>query len=367
MAESSSRVIIDLRCLQDGNYAGRGIGRYARGFILNRPQDVGQVIGLIDPELPELPKEIIGCVDAVRADGGFPGLVPGSVFINPSPMTADPLFTARLVGDSRIRRVAVVYDFIPLDDARRYLCRRAARLDYAARLAWLSRYDLFLPISEPTERRLHELFGPRPSFVTGVPLPAWIGPAAGAIPRHILGAAGDDPRKNPEVVIRAHAVSRIIQERRIPLIITGSYQAGPQAAFCGLAKESGGDGDLLVFPGYVGDEALCDIYQNAVCVVTASRAEGFSLPVVEAMAAGVPSVGSDIRPHAVLIKDPALRFHPENFEALRAILEQIVLDTEYRESVIAAQAKVWPEFAAKAVASKIWSAIAAPADMAANV
>ena len=82
-------------------------------------------------------------------------------------MTADAMFIARLVGNSAIKRVAMVHDFMPFDDQPRDLTARAASLRYAASLAWLRQYDLFLPVSVAARRRLNDLFGPPPSAFIG--------------------------------------------------------------------------------------------------------------------------------------------------------------------------------------------------------
>jgi alpha-1,3-rhamnosyl/mannosyltransferase len=50
----------------------------------------------------------------------------------------------------------------------------------------------------------------------------------------------------------------------------------------------------VVFPGRLPDAAVPDIYRGAAVVVLPSRAEGFGLPVIEAMACGVPIVCSDL-------------------------------------------------------------------------
>jgi glycosyltransferase involved in cell wall biosynthesis len=353
---SSTHIIIDLRCLQDPAYATRGIGQHARGIIARRPAGIGRLTGLIDPHLPLPEAEILDQFDAVQPNGVFTELPAGTTFLNPSPMTADPLFTAPLLL-APIRRIAIVYDFIPFDGANHYLALKRLRIDYAARLAWLAKYDLFLPISDATRRRMEELLGARHSIVTGVPLPDWIGPALDAEPLHILAVAGDDFRKNPEVVIRAHAASQVLQARRIKLIVTGSYPADVKARFRGIAASAGGDDALLSMPGHVDLQTLRGYYQQAFCVVTPSRAEGFSLPVVEAMAAGVPSIASDIPPHATLVTDAALRFAPDDCPALAAILARIVASSGYRAGIVAAQADIWPLYDAKTVSAKVWVSV----------
>jgi glycosyltransferase involved in cell wall biosynthesis len=344
MAESSNhasaQIIIDLRCLQDPAYATRGIGQHARGIITHRPAGIGRLTGLIDPLLPLPEPEILDQFDAVQANNVFAALPAGTIFLNPSPMTADPLFTAPLLL-APIRRIAMVYDFIPFDGASHYLPLKRLR------------------ISAATRKRLEDLLGARHSIVTGVPLPDWIGPASDAKPLHILAVAGNDFRKNPEVVIRAHAASQILQARRIKLIVTGSYPADIEARFRGIAASAGGDEALLSMPGHVDLPTLRGYYQQAFCVVTPSRAEGFSLPVVEAMAAGVPSIASDIPPLAALVTDAALRFAPDDSAALAAILARIVSGSADRAGIVAAQAEIWPAYAAKTVSAKVWAAVLA--------
>ena len=63
----------------------------------------------------------------------------------------------------------------------------------------------------------------------------------------------------------------------------------------GTAAELRRAGALL--EGYVATERLAELYRGAVCLVQASRHEGFGLPMVEAMASGTP---------VVAVPDPAL-------------------------------------------------------------
>lgn len=50
----------------------------------------------------------------------------------------------------------------------------------------------------------------------------------------------------------------------------------------------------VVLPGRLPESAVPDLYRGAALVVLPSRAEGFGLPVIEAMACGVPVVCSDL-------------------------------------------------------------------------
>jgi len=50
----------------------------------------------------------------------------------------------------------------------------------------------------------------------------------------------------------------------------------------------------VVFPGRLPESAVPDLYRGAALVVLPSRAEGFGLPVIEAMACGVPVICSDL-------------------------------------------------------------------------
>jgi glycosyltransferase involved in cell wall biosynthesis len=366
-ASAKRRIIIDLRCLQDLTNAERGIPGHARNALL-QARMVSELardawlIGLIDPALPALPDEIAGAVNELRTNGYFPAAKAGTIFVQPAPMGADQVFVARLLLDQNIRSVAMVYDFIPFDEPEQFAGSVPQRLDYVTALAWLKHYDMFLPISQDTQTRLRTMYPQTTrSFVTGVPITPWLeaDDKPRLAPRHILAVAGNNLRKNPEVLIRAHAASKVLQSRKIPLVICGNYAPFHREKFLALAAEHGGGKALLQIPGRLTDAALRAQYQQAICVVTPSRAEGFSMPVIEAMACATPSIVSDIPVHAALVPDSTLRFGPDDDAALAAILERIVIEPGYRDEIIAAQAKIWPQFRASEVARKIWCQIEA--------
>ncbi len=359
-------IIIDLRCLQDNRQAERGIAAHARNIVgLARqvsPLARGsRIVGIVNPALPDLPDQVRDGMDELRPNAYVPDAPAGTLFLNPSPKTPDQIYIGRLLLDKNILKAALVYDFIPFENQPDYFNSLNFKLDYLTSMIWLDRYDLFLPISAHTQAGLskHLSLGARKSVVTGVALPPWLEHTA---PRpsgnkHILVVAGDDVRKNPELVIRAHAKSKVLQQRGIKIIIGGKYPAARQDEYRAIARQAGGNPNLLSVPGLVSQDELVARYQDALCVVTPSRAEGFSLPVIEAMAAGVVSLASDIPPHAELVKNPALRFAPDDVDGLGRLLECIANDPDMRAEIIAGQAAIWPRFSGGAVASKAWAAI----------
>jgi len=342
----SARVIIDMRCLQDPNYAERGIGRHTRNVLAHAPVPF---IGVFDPHLPPLPADMAALAAELSPHGYLPR--DGGVFLNPSPMSPNQNFVARPLLDERLTKAALVYDFIPYDDQANYLADPVTRLDYLASMAWLRRYDLFFPISEDTAARLRALYGKPPGLVTGVALPDWAMAITPAAPSHILMVGGGDARKNPEILLRAHAASPIL--RKIPLVITGHYTAATIENYRAITA--------VELPGRVTDEDMRALYGAAICVVTPSRAEGFSLPVIEAAAAKTPAIVSDIPAHRALIPDETCRFAPDDEAALTRILDSIVQNPARREAIIAAQSGLAAAFTPAAIAAKIWRALLPPA------
>jgi glycosyltransferase involved in cell wall biosynthesis len=106
---------------------------------------------------------------------------------------------------------------------------------------------------------------------------------------YLLTVATLEPRKGLDVLLAALAAGR----RELPPLVVvgqagwGGVQPAQMAAQLGLAAEE------VRTLGRVSDADLAAVLQGATVLVAPSRAEGFGLPALEAMAAGVPVVTSD--------------------------------------------------------------------------
>ncbi len=104
-----------------------------------------------------------------------------------------------------------------------------------------------------------------------------------------------------------------------------------------LAGELGVAGSVH-FTGWVSGEDLEDLYAVADMFVLATFAEGFGLPVLEAMVRGVPVACSDIAVLTEVAGDAAIFFDPHEPAAIAAAIRSVLDDPELAQRLRAAGA-----------------------------
>ena len=90
------------------------------------------------------------------------------------------------------------------------------------------------------------------------------------------------------------------------------------------------------FTGWIPREDLYDLYARAWALLYPSTFEGFGLPVLEALAAGVPTACSRIEPLASIAGSAALHFDPDNDAEILDAMDRLVSDESLRERLSAA-------------------------------
>ena len=109
--------------------------------------------------------------------------------------------------------------------------------------------------------------------------------------RYVLHVGSQRPHKNQRVLVEAMAALRA-GHPGLGLVLVG--QPDPRCPDeTGKLVRALGLSDLVYRHTRVADDALLDLYANADVFAYPSLAEGFGMPVLEAMAAGLPVVASD--------------------------------------------------------------------------
>jgi glycosyltransferase involved in cell wall biosynthesis len=148
----------------------------------------------------------------------------------------------------------------------------------------------------------------------------------------VLSVSAKRPHKNLMRLIGA--LAHIPAERR-PLLVLPGYPTPHEAELRELATLRG-VADHIRFLGWVSSAELDDLYRVADCFVFPSLHEGFGLPVLEAMARGVPVATSGRASLAEVAGDAALSFDPEDELAIAGAIETLLSDAALRERLRAA-------------------------------
>ena len=116
------------------------------------------------------------------------------------------------------------------------------------------------------------------------------------------------PRKNLKSIVEALAILKQKYGTKINLVVCGKLGWNYKEEVESPIKF--GVGDQVFFAGRVPDTDLVALLSGAETFVTASYDEGFGLPVLEAMACGIPVIASDIPAHKTLAEDLAIYIDP---------------------------------------------------------
>jgi len=125
--------------------------------------------------------------------------------------------------------------------------------------------------------------------------------------KFILAVGAHRPHKNHEVLVQAIAAV----PGDVGLVIVGNPDHSFRNPLPGLIAGLGLESRVQLVPD-VADEWLPAVYRAASVFAFPSLAEGYGLPVLEAMAAGVPVVTSDIRVMAEVAGSAALMVPPRD-------------------------------------------------------
>jgi glycosyltransferase involved in cell wall biosynthesis len=91
--------------------------------------------------------------------------------------------------------------------------------------------------------------------------------------------------------------------------------------------------------GWVPDEELAELLSGCAGTISASAYEGYGMPVAESLAAGLPTIASDIPAHREVAGEAALYFPPGDADALAAALARVAGDAGLRAELAARAAE----------------------------
>jgi len=140
---------------------------------------------------------------------------------------------------------------------------------------------------------------------------------------YVLTVGTLEPRKNLKTLFSAFGKLPKPLRQRYPLVIAG-MKGWKYSDLLADAKTLLGDGELKIL-GYVADSQMASLYSGASAFCYPSRYEGFGLPVIEAMASGVPVLTSNATSLPEIVGEAGLMVSPDDVDNmsnnLRLLLE----------------------------------------------
>jgi glycosyltransferase involved in cell wall biosynthesis len=238
--------------------------------------------------------------------------------------------------------IVSVHDISFLEHPEYFPWYRAQQLRFTVRRT-IQRAAKVITPSEFSRKRLLEAYQPDPAKVSVVPIamsPTFRPQAHESAFRFakdkfnirspfVLTVGDLQPRKNQIGLIRAFE-ELISAHPQLPhqLVIVGKKTWFADRIMD--AAKSSRVADRIVFPGFVNDDDLLQIYNACDLMVFPSFYEGFGLPILEAMACGRAVACSNTSSMPEVANAAALLFDPGNLAEIVRAMRDVLLDPELR-------------------------------------
>ncbi|MFM0737929.1 glycosyltransferase family 1 protein [Paraburkholderia xenovorans] len=157
--------------------------------------------------------------------------------------------------------------------------------------------------------------------------------------------------KNLNRLIEAFSASGLAQSG-VRLVLTGS----PDEALIDHARRCGSEASL-VFAGVLPNDAMPKLYRGALFLAFVSLYEGFGLPILEAMASGVPVLTSNLSSMPEVAGQAAMLVDPLSVPDIAAAMKRLAEDRGWRDELIARGYERVTHFDWDASAATLWSLV----------
>ncbi len=242
-------------------------------------------------------------------------------------------------------RVATIHDLMPFTHADQYSELYVAQ--FRRSVSRIARdADAIIAVSEHTKDTIVERLGVAPDRIAVVyhgidetfhPVPteavAHLRARFGFARPYILFVGTAEPRKNLLRLVDAFALMCHGGRNDLDLVIAGKSAWGSASLRARIAAQ--GLESQVRLPGYIAGTDLPALYGGASVFVLPSLAEGFGMPLLEAMACGIPVIASNTTALPEVYGDAAFGFDPTSTEALVAALERVLNDEVLRADLVA--------------------------------
>lgn len=152
--------------------------------------------------------------------------------------------------------------------------------------------------------------------------------------------------KNEKRILQSFAEANI--DKNICLVMTGSptEELNKLVVSLGLVKN-------VEFTGYLTENELAKFYRNAHALIFPSLYEGFGIPVLEAMASGIPVITSKTTSLPEVAGDAAILVDPTSTTEIKNAIEKLETNNELRKEMIGKGLQQSEKFSWEAVVSII--------------
>jgi glycosyltransferase involved in cell wall biosynthesis len=235
------------------------------------------------------------------------------------------------------RHVVTIHDMLP----ERFPDQFPNGNPHLAKAQYVQQADAVIAVSAYTAREVAEFYDVSSTSVTVVheaaaPIFSTRPASRPSLPPYLLYVGARAGYKSFETL--ATAFSTLKSDLHLVLVGGAPLSANERA----LLGDPGPGGRLHhVYPS---DSELLSFYAHAVALVVTSIAEGFGLPLVEAMAAGCPIISSRGGALPEVADDAALYFEPGDNDDLAGNIDRVAADRQLRSALVRAGSSRSPEF-----------------------